>query len=973
MFEAGVAPIVAGGMPVNFAGELAGETVRKASEPLGPNWSAGLGTAANLAALVATPLAPKRAFMLRPTPPAGNIKTRMMEQAGVTPSAAVDEESLVERLINRPTREAELNKITPVQKTITETVYEMVQGSPTSPQAEQGASYLLDRAAATVRLEVQGNPTLRAAFQTMQRGTSDEALARKISSALDTPPEPITPTIPTELRPITREKIVTENVRGLLPEERLIENSSFRGLPQGATNPMAMGKGPGMTVKDADWLIGSEGNRAVLPPMPTNPSGAAMNVASGGNVPRFVLEGGELTQPILKQPISNRVVSAAGELFTKGGVARDPERLISDQVTELLASGKIPLPELDATLKKHGVTFVDLANDLFRPAVRDAAQRLNSLSVIQKRINDLIRQNPEAGKELDSLLDTAAELDETVRAMGWWKRADNIRRGMLVTQLATAVRNAETQAGRVGIDVMESALDAGLQSIFNTPLPRTKALDGLETVMRLFRRGNKAQVDKILSEFPAEHDRMFGTFSSDIANKVGRGGAGGVADKVFTSAEKSVAVLNTLNRGQEFLFRRAIFSTRLDQRLAGKGRNLQKIIDANEIGGIDPADIKDAVSKSLEMTFAESPKWGSVGQKFVSFVNALPGATLPIPFPRFLVNSLKFFTQYSPMGFLKVLSSAERAKIAAGDTKSLSRAIIGTGLLGGAWEFRNSEYAGEQWYEAKLPSGRTLDLRVYNPFTPYLFVADVIKRMNEGRLNSLTTKDLALGVLSANLRAGTGLMLLDQILDGLFAHGDAEKSLRQLKGIGGETVAGFLIPLQQLQDALSQFNPEMQTIRDKNSEPFLGPLKAKIPGMSETLPPAYSPTRSEPLKREEPLLRQATGLTLGSARNPIEKELARLGFDRREILTSYGDPQADRMITQNMGPMVEKVLIPLVESPGYSQVTDAQKGEMIRRVLSVLRHSAVQQAVAQSPKLFFDLKMRGMPKRQRAMIEEAIQ
>ena len=71
---------------------------------------------------------------------------------------------------------------------------------------------------------------------------------------------------------------------------------------------------------------------------------------------------------------------------------------------------------------------------------------------------------------------------------------------------------------------------------------------------------------------------------------------------------------------------------------------------------------------------------------------------------------------------------------------------------------------------------------------------------------------------------------------------------------------------------------------------------SRIPGLAETMPPAYAPTKAGPYKREAPLLRQVFGLTLAMEKNPAEKELERLGFKPQQIFTSTGDPHFDNLI-----------------------------------------------------------------------------
>ncbi|MDP3703717.1 MAG: hypothetical protein Q8R78_04960, partial [Candidatus Omnitrophota bacterium] len=566
------------------------------------------------------------------------------------------------------------------------------------------------------------------------------------------------------------------------------------------------------------------------------------------------------------------------------------------------------------------------------------------------------------------------EADAWLSARSWWRRADNIRRGLLVTQLATAVRNAETQAGRVGLDVMQDTLDAGLQRVFSKQAPTVHAADGFELVMRMFQGGKKEATERILQQFPKEYDRMLATYSSDITKRAATEGVvlkG--ADKAFTVAEDAVHVLNSANRFQEHFFRRGVFLSELQQRARQRGVDLDTILRENRMGELPAEDIRGAVDKALQVTFAESPAFGTLGQKFVSFVNAMPGATFAIPFPRFLVNSLKFFWDFSPVGLTRAaFSPSQWRAIRAGDTQVLSRGILGTGMLGAAWQFRNSEYAGERWYEAKLPDGRTVDLRPFNPFAAYLFVADVAKRKRDDRLDTFTSKDIAMGLLSSNLRAGTGLFVLDRVLEGLVGSGSADKAVEKIQQFAGEATAGLLTPLQQVTDLLAQFDENLATMRQRRGEPFLGPIKARIPGLAQTLPELVSPTREEPLQREAPLVRQLTGVSLQTARNPAETELERLGFQRPEILRSTGNVAADQEIARVMGPLVQQLVGPLVESRGYQGLTDRQKAVQLQSVLDRIKLLARRAAQAGRPELFAPLIIqRGTTKRQRQMIEES--
>ena len=268
-----------------------------------------------------------------------------------------------------------------------------------------------------------------------------------------------------------------------------------------------------------------------------------------------------------------------------------------------------------------------------------------------------------------------------------------------------------------------------------------------------------------------------------------------------------------------------------------------------------------------------------------------------------------------------------------------------------AYLLRLREDDDQKWYEVSIPGvERSVDVRPFNPFASYLFVADLLKRWWKGTLyDTVDTKDILQGIFSMNLRAGTGLYALEHALDGLSQLRDTKKFKEFSGRMLGEYVAGFLTPFQQVKDVLAQFVGDMAVVRDRNLEPFLGPLKDKLPGLVEAglaqeMPPAYTGTRAAPITRQAPLLRQLTGITLGEAKNPAERELARLQFDRREILPRSGDPMLDNLWAKHLGALVEERLAPYVEQPEYEALDPGAKMRRLRQRLVTLRAIAKNRA-----------------------------
>ncbi len=405
---------------------------------------------------------------------------------------------------------------------------------------------------------------------------------------------------------------------------------------------------------------------------------------------------------------------------------------------------------------------------------------MQSLSVIQRQLNKLAK-TPGANKEFRKSILAESDLLDT--QMGFFRRLDNIRRGLMVTQLATAVRNFESQVTRGGLNVMQKGLDAGMQNLAKKINPNLQikqfadpleSLKGMGNIFRQFTpsafKQVKNETDKILSSFPREQDRLFLRFSNDV---VSRGFKETIKGSPLDKIEGAVQLLNVVNKGQEFITRRAIFQSSLAERIASNknfynGKTLRRLIEDNKTLSIRKEDIAGAVDDALEVTFAKNfdasgNAYEQFANKFIGFVNSIPfTGSLLLPFPRFLMNSVKFHIDFSPLGLLNFLSKGERMAFKKGDTSKISRAVLGAGLFGLAYWLRSQPYAGEKWYEFNTGK-RTIDTRALNPFAAYLFVADMVIRKKNGTLRDYGIKDFAGAFLG--VRAGTGLYLIDKIID----------------------------------------------------------------------------------------------------------------------------------------------------------------------------------------------------------------
>jgi hypothetical protein len=685
--------------------------------------------------------------------------------------------------------------------------------------------------------------------------------------------------------------------------------------------------------------------------------GAKPRTLEGVDLPQAI------TRPAIKQEVNQNVLNAAEQLLLSGKVRRNPNLRLNEQIADLIVTGRIDDQTFTKILKDNKIQLNEFAR-YFGADKSDAGRTLQSLSVIQSKINKL-NKVPNANTAYDQAV-SASGADEFVPTTGRWRRADNIRRGLLTGQVATAVRNFQAAIGRVGVDVLEKGLDVALRSAYRSmsggAMPKkslSNPMTAFEGFLSIFRQVDpknyklvKEQTDNILSSFPKEQDRLFLRYSSDIVEKSG-------GKDLLGKGEKAVHLVNFFNRLQEYIVRRAVFQSSLDELIRNNpkhysNRKLAQIIADNDLNIFKQEDIAAAVEKALEVTFAKNFNQGKgiyegIADYFIKLINRLPfTASLAIPFPRFIMNSLKFHAEYSPLGFFRYFSDGERQAFAKGNTAGMSKAIIGSGMLLAAYNLRHQPYAGEKWYEFKI-GNRTIDFRPFNPFAAYLFVADAMKRTKEGTLSNLDLKGFV--NVFTGVRGGTGLYLIDRFIDGVTGVNPNVDLAKEINKIAGETIGGLFVPLQTAQDAIAQFYPEMAIVKDASGNPIKDNIQKRLP-LNNNLPPVVSSTsvifdengipRAAPIKREEPLARQLTGVSVISAKNSAEKELDRLGIPARKIFQSTGIPELDVAYKNALAPQIAIALSKIVEAPAYQQQTNARKIFIVEQVLNDFRKNATQ-------------------------------
>lgn len=656
-------------------------------------------------------------------------------------------------------------------------------------------------------------------------------------------------------------------------------------------------------------------------------------------------------QPDTTLALNQKIIDVGTQIIDELEIPRNPKVLISDQLKEaiLLAdSNKVYRDKLADVLSRNNIT-VNQLSELFRESITDSAKRMAQLSVIKQSLQKIGKDVGEIAKEEGFYSDLITQYTDVIRSL------DNIRRGLMVSQIATAMRNNTAQIGRVLLNTLVQAFDGALNQTFN---PIRRAFGAKEQMVdhtksfRLFMNLTKDKAKaKDLTEFLTKYyvnegDKLFTKYASEVADSS--------RAKVFKGAQKAVDGLNFLNRMQEFYYRRGMFATSIQNALADRGIDINKIgIGDDLLDYISADDVAKAVDDALYFTYAKTPD-NTFLKKFVEISNSIPFITTGVlPFARFMANAIEFQFKHSPVGFGLLLRPKEIKKIASGDTTALSQAIVGTTLLLATIEAKRKSTSEHKWYELETSTGKTVDMRPYFPLTPYMFVADVITRIESGR-NWGDAKDILQALTGAQFRAGAALAFVNNMLNDLSGLDTTEKINKYMVDFTSNVLSGFTAPLRMFNDFIDLQQEFRRPEITGEFFPDLGnELLMSVPFARDRFPEVESPTRAATPGRPETvqipfterqfpatIARQLTGITVIEEKNLAEREFDRLGFKTRDILPYSGNPIVDQTRAKYMGPYVEKVIGKLVSGEGYLNLSNAKKELALRTALKVIRSSA---------------------------------
>lgn len=694
-----------------------------------------------------------------------------------------------------------------------------------------------------------------------------------------------------------------------------------------------------------------------------------------------------MTQPIMSTEMQVKAVQAGQRILAQRGIA--PNSLVPQTVQEtvagLIRSNQVAPHEIFLALQDANMTPNEFA-DAFVQSGTDASHML----LARRQFWDGLRSRALAGdQDAAGILQAASSNDELrtlyQRMTADWKMA-------LVSNMSVAMRNLFDGMIYLGQGGLARGLDVLTNKIartINPELPTYTTWGALKDVNNLF---NPLQVNRVRQQvgglaqaFP-EITKDLGVSGAWRASQVAPGAA--VQSKGIVG--HALALLTTGHQLQEGLLRRAVFAASLDRKLATIGSSMADILKSGEVPKGFNGMMRDSIHDALDAAWSLdlNTHGSSQLQNAVAFtlkgLASTPGiGPLMEAFPRYLFTQIQHVLDYQPLGLLKVISPTERAALAAGEPNGITKAIVGTGMMGLALAFKHGIVPGvdpgNTWDSVKM-GNQSMHLGPFGTLAPYMYMADLYDRYKTGRIQEgyITLPKFLEGMFgNTPLSSVNQLDIINRAIDtlsGAWSFGDFTRIIEE----AGSEAAGLFNPLRQFFDFASEWEKSLRITRDSRGQGFIAQTEKQV--APTEVPTKPNPTKAGPEQMAEfhpfgatvtgGMAHQLTGARFEEGKSPVQQEMDRLGYTQSLTAAHLGveNPRAQALIDQSLGPLVDRYGPALLNSPAYKNGSDAMKAALLHDFFKGgpilgkggLVGVATQMAEAQAPNTFANIAVQKM-------------
>lgn len=668
----------------------------------------------------------------------------------------------------------------------------------------------------------------------------------------------------------------------------------------------------------------------------TERDGALFDLALGDDV---------ITSPLLSADKFDGIVATAADLKQRFPDAFDNNKTVIDNLFELTVNKDlIGGQELIDSLNKYGLSFEDY--------VLTVVGTGSEAGKILQKLGQIKRVKPQNIADADDAARKAREAGDFRKGV---MRIENVRRGGLVSQIATAARNLSSAAIRAPMESLGNVMDS---AIYAAQKKGTVA-GGLElfsgdnwsgsfsNMKYMFSRPDVAQgyTDLILSkpELAKQFDAMYNNIN-EIQKLTGRG-SGTAFDKTLSGMEDVVDTLNGPNRWQEYLIRRGQFFGELE-RLTKREYDIDLIDTLNEgklndllndASTVRPegspsfvALVDEAATKALDVTYAKQPEI-PVFRSASNFITR-NGLTTLIPFPRFMFNSMELMGQYAGGASIpltrkvaSIVMKDQRGPLTAKDRQRITRNMMGIAAVGAAYQYRTSEDAPPEYNQISVGADEQMDTTPTYPMAQFLYLGEATKRMQDGTFDDwFDSQEFVELFTGSNFRTGVGNSVLEEVATMADAT-DLTAGAAAGRAVGrtlGNYLSTWAVPFGQLIDAERAAGVRGTEYKDISSDPTLDfgstfkkelirPLKQRgigvTPEEEAAAPKAEYPFFPEGRERRRPESK-FIGATITNRASEDGEYLMNLGFDWRDFGSRSKVPSIKRFETRQLNNLMPTIV-----------------------------------------------------------------
>jgi hypothetical protein len=603
-----------------------------------------------------------------------------------------------------------------------------------------------------------------------------------------------------------------------------------------------------------------------------------------------------------------------------------PDEKVSDSVMRVFKNiSDIEDVALNDAMQQAGVSPEQFAQ-MMRVSVGDGARLMQQYSVMKKAADKMKQIDPAAAKEIDAMYGERSKIVGSFTSL--WDgvlSVDRNLKGIMVSQLATTIRNGYSLGINVTMGAATEALESTLYRVgktaaeVSTGKPITGSFkDGLKGVIR-----DATRTAYYLSnpELASDVTKAITSSNPFLYQKLVRSSAG---EASTSGLWKPVEILNTLNVAQDAFARNALFAANVDKQLSRVGVDMYDVLaNKKQI----PFDVlNNATDSALEATFSKMPKQGVMFHAIKTAEQLGPIASVVVPFPRYMANAMEWTFKHSGGGLLTgaVDMANGSAMLRKGDEKGMryitrglenaSKSAVGLGTMYALYKYRE-ENQHTPWNEATTESGSSTDVRAMGPFAVLLAAADYSVKLEKGKIEDFKFKEFAEAVLGLKIPAGSAAVIVDRIAAG-FSAGDvlAQKKWEATVGeVVGEYIGRATIPLNQLSAIVGAIDRDEALPRDsfnilRGEEGFMKSaqekIESKLPVLKQNQPVSQQPLQSGPTRNESNLATMLTGINVKGKPTPIEEEINRLHIPYQSVYTSTGDKVIDAEAKKKVLPIL---------------------------------------------------------------------